>query len=304
MQGLELCRRFYEDCGAPAIEARFGVRATRIAAGLAGAGSDCLGFDDEISRDHDFGPAFCLWLTDKDYTDFGAELRRVYEDLPREYLGIRRTTEPQGADRIGVMRIGDFYARFTGCRDVPRDDISWLRIPEHLLAAAVSGEVFRDELGEFSRIRAGLAAFYPRDVRLKKLASRVFTMAQSGQYNYPRMKKRGDAVASAFALAEFARAALSAFHLIDKKYMPYYKWAYRSALNLAHFRAEAEMVASLFVAGTDCENVVEAICAATAKALVDRGLSESRDPFLVAHAQQIMCRIGNDRLRNLGITVG
>ena len=80
MPGLELCRQFYLLCGAPLIERTFGENGRRFAAGLAGAGSDCLGFDDELSRDHDFGPGFCLWLTDEDDETFGGELER---SLPR-----------------------------------------------------------------------------------------------------------------------------------------------------------------------------------------------------------------------------
>ena len=183
MQGLELCRLFYLRHGAPLIESRLGERARRVAVGLAGQGSDCLGFDDELSRDHDFGPGFCLWLTDEDDEDFGDELRRLYTELPKLFLGYARNATPQGAGRVGVMRISRFYAQYTGCRGIPSGDAAWLRIPEHLLAAATSGEIFRDELGEFSRVRNGLLPCYPDDVRLKKLATRIFVMAQAGQYN-------------------------------------------------------------------------------------------------------------------------
>ena len=68
MKGLELCRAYYLRCAREELRRRFGARAERIAAGLAGEGSECLGFDDEISRDHDFGPGFCLWLADEDFS--------------------------------------------------------------------------------------------------------------------------------------------------------------------------------------------------------------------------------------------
>jgi len=142
LQGLELSREFYIQCAAPAIVERFGERACRVAAGLAGQGSDCLGFDDDISRDHDFGPGCCLWLTDNDYAAFGSELQELYDSLPGEFMGFSRNTAPQGSGRVGVMQISRFYSQFTGCPDVPPNDAAWLRIPEHLLAAATSGEVF------------------------------------------------------------------------------------------------------------------------------------------------------------------
>ncbi len=133
-------------------------------------------------------------------------------------MGFRRIMTPQSAGRVGVARIGDFYARFTGCRGIPESEAAWLRIPEHALAAATSGEVFDDPLGEFTRVREALLPCYPEDVRLKKLAARLFAMAQAGQYNYPRTVKRGDAVAASLALAEFTKAALSALHLLNRRY--------------------------------------------------------------------------------------
>ncbi|WP_278550110.1 DUF4037 domain-containing protein, partial [Cloacibacillus evryensis] len=301
---LELCRQFYLQCGAPLIERTFGENGRRFAAGLAGAGSDCLGFDDELSRDHDFGPGFCLWLTDEDDETFGGELRRLYSELPRQFGGCVRNTTPQGADRVGVMRIGDFYRRYTGSRDIPEGDAAWLRIPEHLLAAAVSGEVFRDGLGEFSRIRSGLLPCYPEDVRLKKLAARLFTMAQAGQYNYGRIMKRHDAAAAALALSEFARAALSAVHLLNRRYMPYYKWAFRSARRLPLLSDVVTELDALFLPETDREALIETICSRVSGFLKKEGLSSARDTFLVAHAEEVTMRIKSAALRNMGIMVG
>lgn len=305
MKGLDLCRSYYKECAAPAIERIFGTRAKLIAAGLAGAGSDCLGYDDAISRDHDFGPGCCLWLTDEDYKKFGTELSNLYDSLPKTFEGVPRLETPQGAGRVGVTSIGRFYSQFIGSCGVPRDNISWLRIPEHFLAAAVSGEVFRDDLGEFSLIRNTLLNFYPKDVLLKKLAARLFVMGQAGQYNYVRIMKRKDIPAAALALDEFARASLSALHLLSGRYMPYYKWAFRSARELPLFKKTAEKIDSLFAEGSfDKERVIEAICADVTDALHREGLSSSRESFLVPQAEEVMKQIEDEKIRHMGVSVG
>ena len=64
--GIDSSRRFYENVIAPMIHDDFGEYENRIAVGLVGEGSDCFGYDDFMSRDHDFGTGVCLWLTDED----------------------------------------------------------------------------------------------------------------------------------------------------------------------------------------------------------------------------------------------
>ena len=89
MGGLELSRSFYYEYGKPMLENEFGQYIDRIAVGLVGHGSECFGYDDEISTDHDFEPGFCIWLTDEDEREFGFKLFRAYSKLPTEYKGIK-----------------------------------------------------------------------------------------------------------------------------------------------------------------------------------------------------------------------
>jgi len=52
---MRINKQFYEEAAAPMISRQFPAYESRIAVGVAGEGSDCFGFDDAISRDHDFG---------------------------------------------------------------------------------------------------------------------------------------------------------------------------------------------------------------------------------------------------------
>ena len=210
MKGLELSRLYYEQIGRPALEEHFPELLPQMAMGLAGEGSECFGFDDELSRDHDWGAGFCVWLDRPDYQECGAQIQAVYDALPGEWAGYpARRESPEGQGRVGVLCIQDWYARYTGTPGGPRTLDEWRRVPEAFLATAVNGEIFSDPLGRFTAIRRRLLEGYPEDLRLKKLAARAAVMAQAGQYNYPRCVKRGETAAAGLALAEFAKAAMS-----------------------------------------------------------------------------------------------
>ena len=87
MQGIELSRAYFEAC-APALQAEFPELWPRVAAGVCGQGSENFGFDDEVSRDHDFDPGFFIWLSPEDYKAYEFRLSRAYDRLPREHLGV------------------------------------------------------------------------------------------------------------------------------------------------------------------------------------------------------------------------
>ena len=218
MKGLELSKRYYMAYGKEMISNGFPALKGRVAAGLAGQGSECLGFDDDISKDHDYGPSFCLWLNREDFGIYGRALMEEYRKLPMEFEGVKgREVSVHGKDRVGVLCIPDFYYRLLGTEDVPGSNREWLKIPEEALCMATNGDVFEDPFGEFSRIRKGLLNYYPEDVRIKKIAARAAVMAQSGQYNYARAMKRGEYVAAKLALAEFIKSTGSMVYLLNKK---------------------------------------------------------------------------------------
>ncbi len=230
MKGLELSKAFYEQYGKPMLHEQFADYEALIAVALCGSGSECFGYDDDVSTDHDFEPGFCLFLPGEDVIDRRTEflLERAYARLPKEFEGFRRSLmNPVGGNRHGVQRMDDFFLSKVGAADGRLSAEQWLTIPEFYLAEATNGEVFRDDCGAFSAIREKIALL-PEDIRRKKLAGELLTMAQSGQYNYNRCLKHGETGAAQLATVEFVKAAMHTVFLLNRTYMPYYKWQFRA----------------------------------------------------------------------------
>ena len=104
MNGLELAKGYYEEYGKPMLENEFSDLLPLIAVGFVGSGSEHYGFDDEISRDHDFEPGFCIFLPGEDVIDRKQQfkLERAYAKLPKEYAGCKR----QPISPVGGIRNG------------------------------------------------------------------------------------------------------------------------------------------------------------------------------------------------------
>ncbi len=304
MKGLLLAERFFREVGRPAIEKEFGALTRRMAFGLVGEGSECLGFDDEISRDHDWGAGFCAWLTDEDFLSCGEAVGALYGSLPKAFAGHERMETAQGAGRVGAMSVEGFYKKYTGLPRAPKSLAEWLRLPEQALCAATNGKVFEDELGAFSGVRAALLAYYPEDVRIKKLAARFAIMAQAGQYNFSRCLKRGECVAAGLARSEFVSAAISAAHLLHRRYTPFYKWAWHSLAQIEGMGSTAEKLAKLAAAevfSIENTDLIEGICAELAAELRAQSLTDSEDDFLIPHSHSMTERIADRQIAALHI---
>lgn len=308
MKGLDLAEAYYYAHGAPMVTSRFGSFAPRVAAGFVGPGSECFGFDDDISRDHDWGPGFCIWLTADDFETIGADLQQAYENLPDTFEGFGPRIASSGEEaRTGVSKISTFYKTYTGLDRVPESLGEWLSIPESSLATCTNGKIFVDPLGEFSSWRKALLDFYPEDVRLKKMASRCMTAAQAGQYNFERSLKRSEYFAVHYAETKFCADVISLVFLLNKRYTPFYKWMHRGLRQLPILGERIHFLISTLVEQRELNAkpaVIEEICACIIERLRREGLSDSDSDFLLDHAHCIHQRISDPHLRERFTVIG
>ena len=304
IKGMELSRAYFYEICFPVLEKEFSSYLPRMAAGLIGEGSECYGYDDAISRDHDFGPGFQIFIPKEDMAVYGDALASRLEQLPKEYKGFQREESLYGGGRLGIFSVEDFYKKYIAVEDVPSSLSIWRQIPEHALSTVTNGTVFFDHYGAFTRIREELKKGYPEDIRLKKMSARLMTMAQSGQYNFPRCLKRKEYVAASLALAEFQKALLSFLYLLNHSYCPYYKWSHHGLFALPLLGKEiAEKLnrltaLSMETQGKEMVWLIEEMAGQIVAVLKRQQLTRLSEPFLLAQGPEVIKRISDPALRN------
>lgn len=312
MKGLDISRAYFEEYGREMLEKQFPQLLPYLAAGLCGSGSECFGYDDAVSTDHDFEPGFCLFLPGEDVVSRRDAflLERAYAGLPGEFMGLKRSLMgPVGGARRGVLRTAQFFQDRTGTPERELTTGQWLTAPEYALAEAVNGEIFFDSFGEVTERRRALT-FYPEDVRRKKLAGHLLGMAQAGQYNYMRCIRHGEGAAAQLAAGEFVRSAISVIFLLNRRYQPYYKWSFRALRALPELSLLAELMEYLITTDNDGTmyeekyTVIESIAADIIDELIRQDLTKADCGDLEKHAYSVNDGIGSGELRNLHILAG
>lgn len=292
--GRQMYADFYEEYGEPMLRKKFPAYLSKIAVGRVGEGSECFGFADELSMDHDFGPGFSLWVTRETYDAIGKYLQEEYEKLPLTFRGITGRNMREAAGRTGVCVIEDFYQRILGGR-IPETLEDWLQADEAALAAATNGEVLRDEEGIFTSVREHLLSYYPREVWGRRLAQTMVQLSQYGQYNLERMWKRGDVVTATQCRFRFISHAMKMVYLLNRQYAPYYKWMYKGMESLNCFGVRELLERLTLASAIEVEtsiSLIEEICGLFLEELERQGLvSRREDTYLEHYAYQVMERL-------------
>lgn len=293
-KGLEVSKLYYESYVKPMISKKYSEYEDRIAVGLIGEGSECFGYDDEYSTDHDYGPGVCIWLIEEDYQVIGEQLQEDYQILAEKEFGfIKRNVTQYGKQRVGVFSINVFFKMLTGYESAPNKIEDWYHIPEEALYLVTNGEIFTDPFGAFSERRNAFSQ-YPEEVRVQKIANVIGKMAQSGQYNYLRMKQRKDVGAMYLTVSTFIESTIEVSYLLERKFRPYYKWQMRGMEKfrlLTHIKEKLEKIMATNITSDTLDKQIEDICDDIRKELSNQSLSFGREKFLELHKQEILAYV-------------
>ncbi len=190
--GLKLSKLFYESKVKPILNEAF--PEVPHSAALIGSGSEVLGFDTPISRDHHWGPRVLLFLSEKDSPRLKDKISTVLStELPYEFMGYSTNfgePEPTGVrhpvktDRgpvnhmINIYSVRWFFHARLGFDLKRRITVAdWLTFPQQRLLELTSGEVYYDGLGELTKAREKLQ-YYPKDVWLYMMAAQWTRISQ------------------------------------------------------------------------------------------------------------------------------
>ena len=234
--GLRLSQLYYKQVIAPLLLQH--EPDLEYSAGLVGYGSDVLGYDTPMSRDHMWGPRLVLFLSEQNYDEQQPQLDAFFRrHLPVDFLGYPTGFGPP--DEIGVRLLqrcspgavdhliqittpARFLKTELGCDlSQPLSTADWLTFSEQKLLAVTGGALFHDQLG-FEALRAQLH-YYPKDVWLYLMASQWMRVSQEEAF-IGRTGDIGDDLGSRVIAARMAENLMRLAFLQHRQYAPYSKW--------------------------------------------------------------------------------
>jgi hypothetical protein len=213
VSGQELSRLFYEEVVRPILDATF--PGVRHSAALLGRGSEVLGFDDEMSTDHDWKPRVLLFLREGDHARLGEAIREALSHQLPPRFGDQPTDCAILTVRGYVLEHLDFDI------DGEIEARDWLTFPEQRLRMLTAGAVYHDDVG-LQAVRDRLA-YYPHDVWLYLLVAGWWRIHPEVNL-VGRVGSVGDELGSALMGGGLVHQLMRLCFLMERQYAPYSKW--------------------------------------------------------------------------------
>jgi hypothetical protein len=225
LTGAELARRFFTDVVEPLLSRA--VPGLGYAAARLGSGSDVLGLDDEMSRDHDWGCRLTL-LVDEDARSQVARISRLLDEgLPERFgefpVRFPVTWDPAVSHKVEVATVADFAASRLGVDPIQGlSALDWLTVTGQSVLEVTAGPVFTDRTRTLAGVRT-LLAWYPPDVERYVLAAGWQRLCQSLPM-VGRTAESGDELGSRLLSAGLANDLRWLAFALSRRWAPYAKW--------------------------------------------------------------------------------
>ncbi|MFW9853679.1 MAG: DUF4037 domain-containing protein [Candidatus Thorarchaeota archaeon] len=236
--GLLLAQRFFSHAVLPPIQENFPF--LKFDAALLGSGSEVLGYDDEVSTDHHWGPRVLLFLTEEDLVNHGPAINELLgQKLPYTFSGystnwsepdpndsmtqslVQKNTKPIN-HRVELFTVRSYLEAFLGISTMEISQFDWLTLSEQRLLEFTSGKVFYNTLGKLEQVQARMA-YFPENVwRFKLLADWEHIGQEIAFVGRPAMS--GDELGSILETGRLVRYIMRIGYILSKKYVPYPKW--------------------------------------------------------------------------------
>jgi hypothetical protein len=225
MSGGEFARRFHADVVAPLLaQAMPGLG---YAAGRLGSGSDVLGLDDAMSRDHDWGCRLTLVVDEADREAVPRIAELLDRELPGSYQGhpvrFPVTWDSSGTHNVDVATVAGFATGRLGVD--PTGELSaldWLVLTGQSVLEVIAGPVFIDRTAGLAPVRAALR-WYPPDIERYVLAAGWQRLTQEMPM-VGRTAERGDDLGSRLLGARLASDLMWLAFAVSRRWPPYPKW--------------------------------------------------------------------------------
>jgi hypothetical protein len=224
-RGIEISEKFYRELIRPVLVDRFPDLFELAAIGVLGNGSETVGLDDDISRDHCWAPRVNIFLPDELCEREGENLLyELRESLPDSFEAFQICYPKHSRAGVSVESFGYFFRCFAKMDAPPQTDLDWFRTTESDLFHLTDGKLFHDASGEFTRRREAFT-YYPDDVWKKKIADWcLYFTGSASPYNVHRASRRGDFVTAQLFLGGALKRAMELCFLLNRTYAPYSKW--------------------------------------------------------------------------------
>jgi hypothetical protein len=225
LSGLELSKLYYEEVVSRLLQDK--VPGVPYSAALIGTGSEVLGFDTEMSRDHDWGPRLQILLNSSDSDTHIAKFSEALRcALPATFRGFETkfatTTNAEHRHHVEVLTCRQFFLNYLDYDlDNKLTSLDWLGFPQQRLRGVTAGAIFRDEVG-LQAIRNRFS-FYPHDVWLYLLSCAWRRIGQE-EHLAGRAGQLGDQLGSSLIFSRLARDLMRICFLMERQYAPYPKW--------------------------------------------------------------------------------